>query len=85
MRSYWQSLRARVASRERGSVCTIVCAAWFAVVGEGCWCEQTRACVLVESMPLLSRDRVPISGPLGVRREAQDTSERHPLERSLFL
>ena len=47
-------------------------AASCAVVGGGCQDEQAGAAVDDGSLPLLSRNHVPLSGRLRDRREAQD-------------
>ena len=60
-------------------------AASCAVVGGGCQREQAGAAVDDFSLPLLSKDRVPLSGRLGDRREAQDRARAHPRQRSSIL
>ena len=60
-------------------------AASCAVVGGGCQREQVGAAVDDVSLPLLSKGRVPLSGRLGDRREAQDRARAHPRQRSSIL
>ena len=78
MRSHRSPLRARVTSREAAVPLHHCVAASCAVVGGGCQREQAGAAVDDFSLPLLSKDRVPLSGRLGDRREAQDRAGAHP-------